>query len=45
MRLVFAAFIGDDILLLGDGFPQFDDLLGTSRGHDVVVAVVADGVD
>ena len=32
-------------ILLGDGTPQFDDALGATRGQDVVVEVVADGVD
>ena len=32
-------------ILLVDSTPQLDDLLGTSRGHDIVVMVVADDVD
>ena len=34
-----------DEISLGDGIPQFEDFVGTSRSQDVVVVVVADGGD
>ena len=34
-----------DEISLGDGIPQFEDFVGTSRSQDVVVVVVADSVD
>ena len=33
------------LISLGDGIPQFDGLLSTTRSQDVVVVVVADAVD